>query len=242
MISLIKIRATYLKRNKAKIFLSYCLIPIIVIIGVFVYISKKDPEGDLEFNPKQNFNYDYGSDFYLFRDSKNNISELKPYLSNTSLVVNNRIVGNKLVEYIEDEIKVKLNLYTDENQLNNHSQNVIILDYDEDKKSYKFSYREKEIIGGKSNNSYPFKTEQLSSQNASDVFKYEYNKKYSLTDTHNKRFLLYQAFLARFLVEEIYDLDIKRDIHFNFGLNSYPPSVKNPRNYDIIEVMLSYLL
>ena len=242
MISLIKIRATYLKRNKAKIFLSYCLIPIIVIIGVFVYISKKDPEGDLEFNPKQNFNYDYGSDFYLFRDSKNNISELKPYLSNTSLVVNDRIVGNKLVEYIEDEIKVKLNLYTDENQLNNHSQNVIILDYDEDKKSYKFSYREKEIIGAKSNNSYPFKTEQLSSQNASDVFKYEYNQKYNLTDTHNKRFLLYQAFLARFLVEEIYDLDIKRDIHFNFGLNSYPPSVKNPRNYDIIEVMLSYLI
>ena len=59
---------------------------------------------------------------------------------------------------------------------------------------------------------------------------------------HNKRFLVYQAFLAKFLIENVNNKGINKDIHFKFGLNSYPPSVKNPRNYDSIEPLLSYLI
>ena len=241
MIPLIKIRATYLKRKKFKVFITYCLIPIIVITGVIIYVANKDPTEEMQMNEKQTFNYDYGSDFYLFRNSSN-LKYIYPFLSNTSLVVNDDELGKKLVEYVKEKIDVTLNLYSNENQLNNHSQNIVILDYNKKKKNYKFTYKEKEILNVKDANYFPFSTLSLSSRNSSDVFKYEYNSKYNLTDTHNKIFIIYQAFFAKFLIEKINGGTIKKDIHFNFGLNSYPEAVKNPRNYDVTEVMLGYLI
>ena len=144
MIPLIKIRATYLKRNKCKVFISYILIPIIVIIGVIFYIANKDSKEKLEMNQKQIFDYLPDSDYYLFRDS--NFENISLYLSNTSLVVNDENLGNKLVEYIKEEVDLDLELYSNEKQLNNHSQNIVILNYNSKKNTYKFSYIEKEII------------------------------------------------------------------------------------------------
>ena len=241
MIPLIKIRATYLKRKKAQVIFTYLFIPIIIIIGVFIYIAKKEPEGEMEFNGKQTFNYDYGPDFYLFKNI--NYTTIKPYISNTSLIVNDNEIGNKLVQYIEDEFNVSLNLYTEENQLNNHSQNIVILNYDKDKNSYKFTYKEKEIVNTREISYFPFKTSQLSSLISSDVFNYEYGRNYNTTDYHNKIFITYQSLFAKFLIEKIEGKSIdNKDILFNFGLNSYPEAVKNPRNYDNLEPMLGYII
>ena len=236
MLSLIKIRATYLKRKKGTVIFSYLLIPTIISVAVIYYMMKKDPSEELIINEKQEFSYD--KSLYLFNNS--NYDELKQYLSNTSLVVNHGEVGKKLVNYIKDKTNISLTLYSDEDQLNNYSQNIIILDYNEKKKTYKFSYKEREIVDFFYQKTFPFNTTYLSSQNASDVFKYDY-KNYQISESQNFIFFKYQSFFAKFLIE-LENKSINKDIHFNLGLNSYPPSVKDPQNYDNLEPILSYLM
>ena len=241
MIPLIKIRATYLKRKRTQVFITYGLIPILIIIGVIIYVINKDPDEGLQMNEKQVFTYDYDSDIYLFKNASN-FQSISRFLSNTSLVVNDEDLGNKLVDYIKEELNLSLNLYSKENQLNNHSQNIVILNYNRDKNTYKFTYKEKEIINFNSSENFPFNTSQLSTQISSDIFKYEYNEYNSTTDVHNKRFIAYQAFFAKFLIEKVKKKSINKDILFKLGFNSYPKSVKNPRNYDIIEIIIGFLI
>ena len=121
----------------------------------------------------------------------------------------------------------------------------MILNYDKDKNSYKFTYKEKEIVNTREISDFPFKTSQLSSLISSDVFNYEYGRNYNTTDYHNKIFITYQSLFARFLIEKIEGKNItkdSKDIHFNLGLNSYPEAVKNPRNYANLEPMLGYII
>ena len=241
MLALIKIRATYLKRRKARVIFCYCLIPIIVTIGAAYYRIKKGPEGDIEIKEKQKFDYSFGDEYFLFNNS--NYTNISLYLSNTSLVVNDENLGNKLVDYIEEKTKLKLKLYTDEKQLNNHSQNIVILDYNQNKDSYKFTYKEKVISRTGLSRYFPFESFLLSTQLALDVFNYEYKKfDYDFVDKANKRFLLYQDFFARFLIEKIKGQEIKRHIHFNLGFNSYPRTIKNSGYLSISETLLSYLI
>ena len=241
MIPLIKIRATYLKRKLCKVIMSYAFIPIIVLIAVIVYIAYSGPADEVEMNPKQTFNFSFGSDYYLFGNSSFN--DINIFLSNTSLVVNDADLGKKLVDYIKEQEDLDTQFYEDENQLNNHSQNIVILDYNENKDSYKFTYKEKEIIDINTSSYFPFDSYYLSSDKAMDVFYYVYNKRYFMVNEYNKRFLIYQAFFSKFLIEKVKGKSINnKDIHFNFGFNSYPEALKNPREYDTTEVMLSYLI
>ena len=131
MLPLFKIRATYLKRKKCNVFLTYLLIPIVIISSVIIYLIYKDPDEPIKMDDKQIFNYD--SNFALFGDS--DYSLLEEFIKNTSLVVNNRDLGQKLVNYIFRKTNITLNLYSEEEELNNHSQNILILDYNEKKKS-----------------------------------------------------------------------------------------------------------
>ena len=126
MIPLIKIRATYLKRNIKQFILGHLFLPILVFIGLSIYLSKNVPEQEIQMREKQVFNYGNDSEYYLFKDE--NFSIIFPYISNTSLVVNDNEIGNKLVQYIKEELNVTLNLYSNENELNNHSHliNIII--------------------------------------------------------------------------------------------------------------------
>jgi len=240
MIPLIKIRSTYLKRNKFQIIFSYILIPLIEIISAIVYMVKKGTNKAVEMNPKQIFKYPYDQDYYLFKDS--NFQNISLYLSNTSLVVNDNDIGKKLVQYIKEEVNLDLKLYSKESHLNNYSQNIVILFHDNKKKTYKFTYKENEIKNSNTNENFPFLSSHLNTKIASDLFKYEYDTFYNFTHAHNKKFLIYQAFFAKFLIEKINGYNINKDIHFNFGLNSYPKSVKNPRNYYNIELLLSCLI
>ena len=236
MLSLFKIRATYLKRKKSTVICSYLLIPGIITIGVIIYIIQKDPENPIEMNEKQIFDYDL--EYSLFKNS--NYSEIEEYLSNTSLIVNDQEIGQKLVNYIKRKTNITLNFYSDEDKLDNHSQNIIILDYNEAKKTYKFTYKEKEIIDIFEEQHFPFNTSFLSSQKASDVFNYDFDN-YYLSEEINKVFLIYQSFLATFLIE-LENKQINKDLDFNLGLNSYPPSVKDSTNFDDLEPVLGYLI
>ena len=236
MLPLIKIRATYLKRKKFTLLFSYLLIPIVITVSVIIYMVNKDPEEPLKMDEKREF--PYHAEFYLFKNSSNNYQELSKYLANTSLVSKNSNIGQKLVNYIYSKTGVQVKLYSSEDKLNNYSQNIIILNYNEKKKTYKFTYKEKEIINYA--NIFPFSTLSLSSQNASDLFKYDYDN-YNSGNESNINFLKYQAFLATFLIENE-NKQIDKDIHFNLGLNSYPPIVNNSRNYDTIEPVLGYLI
>ena len=128
MIPLIKIRSTYLKRNKFQIIFSYILIPLLEIIAAIIYMAKKGINKAVEMNLKQIFNYPYDQDYYLFKDS--NFQNISLYLSNTSLVVNDNDIGKKLVQYIKEVVNLDLKLYSKESYLNNYSQNIIILNYD----------------------------------------------------------------------------------------------------------------
>ena len=234
MIPLIKIRATYLKRKKGTIVCSYLFIPTIIIVGVIIYLVNKDPDKPVEMDKKRIFPENY--DYYLFRDS--NFTELNEYIRNTSLVCRNDNIGKKFVDYIYSKTKITLKLYSSEDKLDNYSQNIIILNYNQKKKAYKFTYKEKEIID--LDNHFPFNSFLLSSENASDLFKYDYDN-YIFAKSQNMMFLKYQSFIAKFLLE-LENKEIKKDIHFNFGLNSYPPAVKNPKNYDTLEPILGYFV
>ena len=112
------------------------------------------------------------------------------------------------------------------------------MDYNEKDNKYKFSYKEKEKEKDiMPNSTFPFKTSFLSSQNASNVFAYDYAN-YHQTQLQNENFFKYQSFLATFLIE-LHNKERKKDLHFNLGLNSFPPAAKNPKNYDRITILLS---
>ena len=236
MIPLIKIRATYLKRKKGTVFFSYLFIPSIITLSCIIYIMKKDKDDSLEMNEKIISNH--SKKYNLFKDSE--FSTIKEYLSNTSLVVNNKNIGEKLVNYIQRKTGVNVKLYSDENQLNNHSQNILILKYNEDKKTYKFTYKEREIVDLFYTKSFPFNTSYLSSINASDLFQYDYEN-YALTESQYEVFFVYQAFLSSFLLE-LENKTLNKDIVLKLGSNSYPPSVKDLRDFDTLEPTLSYII
>ena len=242
MLALVKIRSIFLKRYPPKIVLYYIAMPITAIIAAIIYKAEtKDSEKGFQMNPKQTFNYSFGSEYY-FKDKNFNNSDISLFLSNTSLVVKNEQLGNKLVSYIKENANVTVNLYDDEDKLDNNAQNIIVLKYDEKKDSYKFTYKEKEIKKVNTSSNFPFDTELLSSQNAIDVFKYEFNGNYSTIDTINKRFIDYQSFLAKFLIEKVKGKTFNKQINFEFGLNSYPEAVKDARDYSTVEIILGYLI
>ena len=242
MLALVKIRSIFLKRYPPKIVLYYIAMPITAIIAAIIYKAEtKDSEKEFQMNPKQTFNYSFGSEYY-FKDKNFNNSDISLFLSNTSLVVKNEQLGNKLVSYIKENANVTVNLYDDEDKLDNNAQNIIVLKYDEKKDSYKFTYKEKEIKKVNTSSNFPFDTELLSSQNAIDVFKYEFNGNYSTIDTINKRFIDYQSFLAKFLIEKVKGKTFNKQINFEFGLNSYPEAVKDARDYSTVEIILGYLI
>ena len=242
MLALVKIRCIFLKRYPPKIVMFYIAMPITVIMAAIIYkLQTKDQEGEFQMNPKQIFNYSFGSEYY-FKNNNFINSDISLFLSNTSLVVNDEQLGNKLVSYIKENANVTVNLYDDEDKLDNYAQNIIILNHNEKKDSYKFTYKEKEVKEINTSNNFPFETSLLSTQNAMDIFKYQYDGNYSVIDTINKRFIDYQSFLAKFLIEKVKGKTFNKRIQFEFGLNSYPEAVKNPQDNSTLEIMLGYLV
>lgn len=111
MLALVKIRSIFLKRNPPKIVMYYIAMPITAIIAAIIYKAEtQNSEDGFQMNPKQTFNYSFGSEYY-FKDKNFNNSDISLFLSNTSLVVKDKQLGNKLVSYIKENANVTINLY-----------------------------------------------------------------------------------------------------------------------------------
>ena len=110
--------------------------------------------------PKKIYNNTVLSDVNLL--SIDNYTKLQTYLKKTSLIANDKDIGEKLRNFIENKVNVNV-------ELNNKTmQNQIILDYNKEEDSYKFLYFIKDK--NYSEQIYPFKNSLLSSSEAEYLF------------------------------------------------------------------------
>ena len=67
-----------------------------------------------------------------------------------------------------------------------------------------------------------------------------------MTSTFNLQhtfFLFYQSLISRFLIESEKGIsNIDKNIHFHLGFNSYPKTLKDSDNYEILGSVFSYIV
>ena len=154
--------------------------------------------------------------------SIDNYSKLQTYLKRTSLIVNDADIGEKLRKFIKNKLDVNVDLN------NNTMENQIKLDYNKDEDSYKFLY----FIKDKNYNKqiYPFKNSLLSASEAEDLFisidPGNLHELYKENSEQIKNFILYQSLLSNFMINQKSNITQKKNITFQFGFNSYPPSIE----------------
>ena len=127
MLPLTKVR---LKKLKNKLFCCYFSIYIFFMFKFFLLIFRSNIAQ--ENIPKKIYNNTLLSDVNLL--SIDNYTKLQTYLKKTSLIANDKDIGEKLRNFIENKVHVNV-------ELNNKTmQNQIILDYNKEEDSYKFLY------------------------------------------------------------------------------------------------------
>ena len=151
MISLYKIRYTYLKRHPCSLICGYLFLPAMVII-IFIPISisqiKERIMSLTSFSDNIQFtNSLYKNDKNLFEDFISNNIE-KP-----AILAQSKENGKKLSEFIEKETNIKINYYTEEDELNKNNYTNIII-YNQKNGRYEFKLKN---IDRCNNNFYDFK-------------------------------------------------------------------------------------
>ena len=200
MLPLIKVR---LKSLKSKNFCCLsCLLILFFVIYAFLILLATRFQNNL---PMKIYNNTVLSDVNLL--SIDNYTKLQTYLEKTSLIVNDKDIGEKLQIFIENKTYVKVGLN------NNNKENQIILDYNKDEDSYKFSY----FIKDKNYNLpiYPFKNYQLSASEAENLF-ISINPNDLIFFYWNnteliQNFILYQALLSNFMISQKSDITQKKN-------------------------------
>ena len=180
MFPLIKIRLTYLKRKTCMLVCSYLLIPFILLLSIIIYLATRKGEEEVKFNPKQTFQFIHGNESFLFNnyDYKYELH----YLKNISIISNNEKKGKNFAEFLKGIFGTDYVIYADEKSVDKSSKNLIIINYDEKKNAYTFSYKQKQELSYYSQyDEFPFSL--VSSQEASDIFSYSYNS--SILDNEN---------------------------------------------------------
>ena len=186
--------------------------------------------------PKKIYNNTVLSDVNLL--SIDNYTKLQTYLEKTSLIVNDKDkdIGEKLRIFIENKVNINVELN------NNYRPNQIILDYNKDEDSYKFSY----FIKDKNYNLpiYPFKNYQLSASEAENLF-ISINPNDLIFFYWNnteliQNFILYQALLSNFMISQKSDITKKKNLRIQFGFNSYPPSIEI-NNKSFLNIVIIYI-
>ena len=146
--------------------------------------------------PKKIYNNTVLSDVNLL--SIDNYTKLQTYLKKTSLIANDKDIGEKLRNFIENKVNVNV-------ELNNKTmQNQIILDYNKEEDSYKFLYFIKDK--NYSEQIYPFKNSLLSASEAEDLFisidPGNLHELYKENSEQIKNFILYQSLLSNFMINQ----------------------------------------
>ena len=246
------------------VFFSYLLIPLIILISILIYVASNKGLSKAEYNPKRTFNYDY--DNYLFSTNANEYKLIEGFLKNTSIISKDEDKAKKFQSYLSQKLNINVDIYSNEKSVDKSIANLILINYNKKKNSYEFSFKQKKALinsGGYMNsleNLFPFQL--ISSKDAIDLFSYfdHYPKngeadadgsqpnyaidsdssKYNLQHIH---FILYQSLISRFLIEsEKGIISIDKNIHFQFGFNSYPKTLKDTDNYEILGSVFSYIV
>ena len=191
MLPLIKVRMILFKR-KPICCLSCLYIFALVISSLFILLVTKFQQN----LPMKIYNNTILSDVNLL--SIDNYTKLQTYLEKTSLIVNDKDIGAKLRNFIENKTHVNVELN------NNNKENQINLDYNKDEDSYKFSY----FINDKNNSDliYPFKNSLLSASEAENLFisinPNNLTEFYRNNSEQIQNFVLYQSLLSNFLISQ----------------------------------------
>ena len=215
MLPLIKVR---LKLFKSKQFCccSCLYIFVLVIYSLFLFLATIFQEN----LPMKIYNNTVLNDVNLL--SIDDYTKLQTYLKKTSLIVNDKDIGEKLRIFIENKAHVNV-------ELNNYNmQNQIILDYNKDQDSYKFSYFIKDANLGEQ--IYPFKNSLLSESEAENLFisinPNNLTEYYKNNAEQIQNFVLYQSLLSNFLISQKPNITQNKNLKFKFGFNSFPSSVE----------------
>ena len=229
MLPLIKIRVKLFK-SKQFCCCSCMYIFILAIFTLFMALANIFQEN----LPMKIYNNTVLSDVNLL--SINDYAKLQTYLKKTSLIVNDKDMGEKLRIFIEDKVHVNVELNK------NNMLNQIILDYNKNEDSYKFSYFIKD--SNFDEKIYPFKNSLLSTSEAENIF--DSINPNNLTEFYRdnseqiQNFVLYQSLLSNFMISQKSNLTQKKNLKFQFGFNSYPPSVEiNDKSF--FNIVIIYL-
>ena len=174
MITLVKIRLTYLKRKKCMVFFSYLLIPLIILISIFVYIANNKGLSKTEYNPKRTFNYNF--DNYLFSTNANEYQMIQAFLNNTSIISKDEDKAKKFQSFLSNKLNINVDIYSNEKSASKNISNLILINYNKNKNSYEFSLKQNKALRNSVGYAYslqylfPFKL--ISSKEAIDIFSY----------------------------------------------------------------------
>ena len=215
MLPLIKVRMKFFK-SKQFCCCSFLYIYFLVVYALFMFLATIYQEN----LPMKIYNNTVLYDVNLL--SIDNYTKLQTYLEKTSLIVNDKDIGEKLQIFIENKAHVNV-------ELNNYNmQNQIILDYNKDEDSYKFSYFIKDR--NYSEQIYPFKNSLLSAGEAENLFisinPNHLTQNYRFNAEQIQNFVLYQSLLSNFMISQKSNITQKKSLKFQFGFNSYPPSIE----------------
>ena len=183
MFPLIKIRLTYLKRKTCMLFWSYLLIPLILLLSIIIYLATRKGGEELKFNPKQTFQFKHENESTLF--NYYDYKEVLPYLKNTCIISKNEEKGKNFAQFLKGIYGIDYVVYSDEKSADKNTKNLIIMNYDEKKDAYIFSYKQRQESNMYSPVYEEFPFSLISSQQASDIFSYSYNFTENNTDSQN---------------------------------------------------------
>ena len=270
MIPLIKIRLTYLKRKKCVLVFSYLIIPLILALSAIIYLIVNKHTNRSKINPKIKFDFDY--DNYLFEADDNNYYQLfkQVFFQNAAIITNDDKIGEDFQSFLQTQpqLGITLKIFKDEKSIDKDSTNIIKIDYDEKKNSYKFSYLQNKGATQDDNSysmtTYPFTI--VSTEKIADVFNYDHKTLESIESfkraiAHgapakeamdyftaaevNFYYKTLQSLIAKFLINQkkgyIPDENGK-NIHFQYGYNSFPEAVEDPETYSILGIVFSYVI
>ena len=174
MITLIKIRLTYLKRSKCMVFFSYLLIPLIILISILVYIANNKGLSKAEYNPKRTFDYNF--DNYLFSTNANEYQMIQAFLNNTSIISKDEDKAKKFQSFLSNKLSINVDIYSNEKSASKNIANLLFINYNKKKNSYEFSLKQNKALSNSEGyayslqNLFPFKL--ISSKEAIDIFSY----------------------------------------------------------------------
>ena len=145
MITLYKIRYTYLKKNPASFVLGYLFIPICLITfflpaSIINAIIERNRD-DYYYTIRQNNQYTN-----FFNPNNNGLFNdfISRDLTNSVIIVNNITNGKKLSEFIKNETNINLNYYLEENEKNlKNYENFIIYTENEGEINFDLKIQEK---------------------------------------------------------------------------------------------------